>query len=279
MKRDVMDIKEYLYKDDFDLMFHRQGWHGFSYKSLYNDPDVLRLRWINPPSSEKKYSPRAFFDRFGDNTFRKLLRAIFSESCKYEKLTSICSQQKLDDHLTFMKEQEIIVVDGELLSKAPQYQHIEGLGHTLEWYVAEWFRTSLKAPARHGVTVKGVVDGGDLDVVAFVDGLRIMVECKSGKPANITEAQLSLFSQRASEFSPEIAILLLDTESDISGQIETMNKICKNGDPLSLQNIQRSLYWGFRRVYVVNAKESIEASLYAVLQLYHTKIKYLPFWG
>jgi hypothetical protein len=274
-----MDINEYLYKDDFDLMFHRQSWHGFSYKSLYNDPDVLRLRWIDPPNSGKKYSPHAFFDRFGDNTFRKLLRAIFSESCTYEKLISICSRQKLDDHLSFMNEQEIIVQNGELLSKAPQYQHIKGLGHTLEWYVAEWFRTSLKAPARHGVTVKEVADGGDLDVVAFVDGLRIMVECKSGKPTNITETQLRLFLQRADEFSPEIAILLLDTESDIAGQIEIMNKISRNGDLLSPQNKQSSLYWGFRCVYVVNAKDSIEASLYSVLRLYHTKIKHLSFWG
>ena len=191
-----MEIRELTYKDEFDLMFQRQGWRDFETKPVYNDPGVIKQRWINPPHSDKKYSPQAFYDRFGANTFRKILRAIFTGPRTQEELENNYGGQKLPklhEHLNFMKEQEIVVFEDNFWNKAPRYKDVQGIGTTLEWYVAEWFRSSLKAPARHGVTVKGVADGGDLDVVAFVDGKRIMVECKSGNPANIPEVQLKLF--------------------------------------------------------------------------------------
>jgi hypothetical protein len=83
------DMRELTYKDDFDLIFQRQGWHGFSYKSLYNDPDVIKQRWINPPHTAKSYGPQGFFHRFGDNTFRKLLRTILFRARSLEGLERI----------------------------------------------------------------------------------------------------------------------------------------------------------------------------------------------
>lgn len=266
-------------KDGFDLLFRRQGWSDFDYKSPYMDPNVIKLRWLNPPNSDKTYSPQSFYDYFGDNTFRKVLRAIFYSPRTYEQLHSICARHKLDSYLTFLKEQEIVLQDGDVWRRGLAYEQASGIGPTLEWYVGEWFRFWLQSPARHGVTVKDLVDGGDLDVVAFVDGMRITVECKSGKPEHIGETELSLFCQRAFEFSPEIAILLVDTESAIDNLIGIMNNLQFDGDRLSSQNSQNSLYWGLRRIYVTNTRESIDRSLSAVLRLYHSKIKYRTFWG
>lgn len=275
-----MDMREFTYKDDFDLLLKRQGWHDFTYKSIYNDPDVIKLRWITPPQSENTYSPSVFYDHFGNNTFRKLLRAIFSQSRIYEQLVANCSnKQKLDDHLNFMKEQEIVLQKDEQWNKAPQYEKFTDIGKTLEWYIAEWFRFELKAHARHGVNLKGIAEGGDLDVIALIDGLRIMVECKSGNPAHITERQLDLFLERVADFNPNIAILLLDTESDINKQIDILNTLRKYGDALSPHDKKGTLFWGIKCIYVVNTRESISSSLYSVLRLYHTKIKYLSFWG
>jgi hypothetical protein len=273
-----MNLRESLVKKDgFDLMFRRQGWSNFEYKSPYLDPQVIKLRWTDPPNTTKKYSPQSFFHHFGDNTFRKLLRAIFFSPRTYEQLKCLCEEQKLDDHLAFMSEQEIVEQEGDIWKKNPRYQQVSGIGPTLEWYIAEWFRSWLQSPARHGVTVKDLADGGDLDVVAFVDGKRIMVECKSGKPENISETELRLFLQRAFEFGPEIAILLIDTESSIDKPVEIVNSLRSGSDPLTSQDSHKSLYWGMHHIYAVNTRESIAYSLSAVLRLYNSKIKYLSF--
>ena len=86
---------------------------------------------------------------------------------------------------------------------------MSGIGPTLEWYIGEWFRFWLQVPARHGVTVKGLADGGDLDVVAFVGERPILVEGKSGNPVYITKAQIELFLCRMADFNPAIALLLI----------------------------------------------------------------------
>jgi hypothetical protein len=265
-------------KDGFDLIFRRQGWSDFEYKSPYLDSQVIKLRWIDPPNASKKYSPQAFYDRFGDNTFRKLLRAIFSSPRTYEQLKSFCEEQKLASHLEFMREQEIVVQERDVWKKSVGYEQVRGIGPSLEWYVAEWFRLWLQSPARHGVTVKDLADGGDLDVVAFVDGKRIMVECKSGKPENISDTELRLFLQRAFEFGPEMARLLVDTESSLDKPVEIMNSLRSVGDPLKPQDSHKSLYWGIHHIYAVNTRKSIAHSLSTVLQLYNSKIKYLSFY-
>ena len=246
----------------------------------YMDPNVIKQRWIDHPNTGKRYSPQAFYDYFGDNTFRKILRSIFSCPCTYEQLKGFCeNEQKLNGYLIFLQEQEIVLQDGDVWKKDPQYKQVSDIGATLEWYVGEWFRFWLEVPARHGVTVKGLADGGDLDVVAFVEGKRIMIECKSGNPANIGEAQLRFFLQRAKEFGPEIAILLIDTEGTIEKPIDIMNSLQATGDRLSSQDDHNNMYWGMRHIYVTNTRKSIGRSLSAVLRLYNSKIKYLSFWG
>jgi len=183
-------MRELTYKDDFELILKRQGWHLLGCKPLYNDPDVIKQRWIESPDTGNRYGPEAFFDRLGENTFRKILSFIFSGPRTKEELEQRYGGKKLNGYLDFLKEQEIAVYEGGLWRKAPRYTHVQDMSRTLEWYVAEWFRHVLKAPARHSVHIEGIGDGGDLDDVAFVDGARMMVECKSGDPANITEAHL-----------------------------------------------------------------------------------------
>jgi hypothetical protein len=265
--------------DIFELMLRRQGWHLLRSRPSSNDPKVIQLR-RRVAANGIEYGERAFFDAFGENTFRKLLRHIFfHKRCTYDDLKRICANgQKLDSYLAFMIDTELVVREGDLWCKGPVYKRIDNLGPTLEWYVAEWFRSWLQVPARHGVAIKGVADGGDLDVVAFVDSIRVMVECKSGSPAQVTETGLRLFLRRAAEFNPEIAVLLIDTESRIDAQIEMLNRLRSGGDPITAQDEHKSLCWGARHIYVINARVNIAESLSAVLRLYYSKIRHLSFW-
>src|SRR6266498_833436 len=126
--------------DQFEIMLRRQGWHLIRHKSVHNDPKVIRLHC-----------------RHGVDGAHDDLRRICS------------SELKLAKYLHFMCEHELTVQEGEFWCKSPAYKDIDNIGPTLEWYVAEWFRSWLEVPARHSVAIKDVADGGDLDVVAFVD--------------------------------------------------------------------------------------------------------------
>ncbi|MBV9710199.1 MAG: hypothetical protein JO011_04680 [Ktedonobacteraceae bacterium] len=265
--------------DQFEIMLRRQGWHLIQHRPVYTDPKVIRL-YCQQDEDNTRDNTTTFYDAFGDNTFRKLLRHIFfHKRCTHDDLKRICSsEQKLAKYLNFMSEQKLIVQERECWQKGPAYRDIDNIGPTLEWYVAEWFRSWLQVPARHSVVIKDVADGGDLDVVAFVDGIRVMVECKSGSPSQITETDMKLFLRRATDFNPEIAILLIDTESRIDQQVEMLNRFRVGSDPIIPQDDHKSVYWGARHIYVINARSSIADSLSAVLRLYYARIRHIAFW-
>lgn len=267
-------------QDNFEIMLRRQGWHLIRHRPARTDPNVIRLQHAQASAEGLEAVEDVFYQMFGENTFRKLLRhIIFHKCCSLDDLKRICgSPQKLQKYLDFMLERGLIMQDQDQYVKGLEYKGVDNIGPTLEWYVAEWFRSWLWVPARHGVAIRGVADGGDLDVVAFVDGIRVMVECKSGSPAQITENDMKLFLQRAADFNPEIAILLIDTESRIDQQVEMLNRIRVSNDPITAQDDHRSIYWGARHVYVVNTRISIADSLSSVLRLYYSKIRHGAFW-
>lgn len=267
-------------QDNFEIMLRRQGWQLIRHKPIHTDPKVIRLYHHDHSTNGTECSESAFYEAFGDNTFRKLLRHIFyHKQCNIEELKRICnSETKLNKYLTFMCGHALIIQESNLWHKGPLYKTIDNLGPSLEWYVAEWFRNWLQVPARHGVAIKDVADGGDLDVVAFVDGIRVMVECKSGSPSQITETEMKLFLRRSAEFNPEIAILLIDTESRLDAQIDMLNRLRPGGDPFTAQDEHKGPFWGIRNVYVTNTRGSIGDSLSAVLRLYYSKIRHIAFW-
>ena len=262
-------------QDNFDLMLRRQGWYLIQHRPISTDFRVIHL-----PAEANAAHPTLLYEAFGETTFRKLLRHIFyHHQGTLNELRSICSGElKLAKYLDFMQEHRLVELDGETWRKGSTYKTINNIGSTLEWYIAEWFRTWLQVPARHGVTIKGVADGGDLDVVAFVDGIRVMVECKSGSPSQISETDIQLFFRRAADFNPEIAVLLIDTESRIDQQIDIFNRLRSGGDPLKPQDAGKNLYWGARHIYVTNTKLGIGESLSAILRLYYSKIRHISFW-
>jgi hypothetical protein len=270
-----------LLDSDFDLVFLRQGFLNFTYQSeTRTDPLVLAQKWCHPPNGGD-YLVDEFYRRFGTNAFRKVLRRIYTapNGVGRETLAENCDAQLLDDHLTFMTHQELAVEQSGIVYKSDRYQHISDIGRTLECYVARWFQQVLQCPARYGVHVPSIVDGGDLDVVAFLDGLRIWVECKSGR--NIDDDQLRLFHERAQVFTPVMAILLIDTDARKSMQryVDRLNRLSDPALPFEVKNSREWVYWRGRSLYAVGVPNSIQESLLAVLRLYHDCVRFVPFPG
>jgi|GEM_PF-1734386 len=284
--------------DKFELLLRRQGWHLQSYSSTYNDPQVIQWRPILGPH-EGISAARPFSSYLGDNTFRKILRAIMTSPRDMKFLSGICANQaKLAQSLDLLEAGGIAVHNGDLWSKGPGCKDIDNTGPTLEWYVAEWFRRELEAPARHGVKIEEVPRGGDLDVVAFVNDQRIMVECKTGKPENISDIDIRWFLQRAHDFKPEMAILLIDTESSVAKPAHLASQIVGELSRASLELSRKSpneetsdtkntlaaafpkypdLFWCARNIYITSVRHGIDAALSAVLRLYHSHVRHLLF--
>jgi hypothetical protein len=282
-------------EDGFYLRLRRQGWHLTSCKPVYADKQVLGPHLTVASKTDIFPTEPTLFAELGDATARKLLRAIVAEPRTEEWLRGICgNEETLARHLTYFLAmgfiQQVAVGTWAL---TPACAHVDNLGPTLEWYVAQWFRVELQAPARHGVTLHEV--RGELDVVAFVDDSRVWVECKSGKPENITEAHLREFLQRAYDFNPEMAVLLLDTTSDIEPHVVgTLNRLYeelarKDGCwddpslPVGALRIEaqprygKGVYWGARHLYVVNTRRDIGDALDSVLRHYHAHARHQRF--
>lgn len=120
------------------------------------------------------------------------------------QLREMCGNElKLAKILAYLEAGNVIARNGNTWTKGPQCSKINDIGHTLEWYVAEWFRRYLKVPARHGVSLQELRYGGDLDVVAFVNDLRVIVECKAtGRPDRFSKSKAQQFLQRVQDFNP-----------------------------------------------------------------------------
>ncbi len=171
-------------------------------------------------------------------------------------------------------------------------RRIDNLGPTLEWYVAQICQRELSASAEWSVKLEGLTIGGDYDVLAWLDPLLMYVETKSAAPAKIDERQLRNFLQRTQELAPDLAVLLIDTESDLTSLLErlrtiitselrdftTFNEFVEHATqlPIRAQADYPGLSFGYRRVYVTNSEPSILTQLRRCLQHYHVHVKGVP---
>lgn len=289
--------------DGFYVALRRRGWHLTSVAPVYDDPNVIRWR-VPFISAIDEWESAGFYDAFGDNTFRKVLRAIIGsvQPRTWAQLHSICgNEKKLNGILGYLIASGIaeIVGDDNSWMKGLEYQHINNIGTTLEWYVAEWFRRELQAPARHGVTLKEVHQGGDLDVIAFVNDICVFVECKTSKPSDISETEIRWFLQRAHDFGPDIAVLLIDTDSPITKPVRLAAQIARELDWLENHpeatklpaEIREGLVTsgaldgysvaGYRHLYcighnafITGVPESVDTSLSNALRFYYSYLRH-----
>jgi hypothetical protein len=286
-------ISSFLSRDpleEFAVSLRRQGWTVTQALTYKTDSRILK---VNNAASPRQ-APNQLYEFLAKKTVRKLLRAIISGPQTRERLLRIClDEQELDRILADFEVDGFAERIGEEWTRGSACAGIDSMGPTLEWLVAEWFRSRLLCPAQHGVCIAEVPRGGDLDVVAMVNNVRVWVECKTKKPQDLTEEELRWYLQRAHDFNPEMAVLLIDTNSSIEEPINVLNHICAEvkwkqqalAGPASNEQrrIQletfgrrhkKELWWGEGNRFVTNVVHSIEASLMAVLRLYHNEIRH-----
>src|SRR5450755_267499 len=261
--------------DGFVQHMRARGWSVANIQPISTDPKVIRQPWLVCPNGAR-YSDRAFYHLFGITRFRKLLRtALLRTPCTTPTFAALCPDaSELHTYLTFLQDQELLHNEGTVWSRGKRLFHVSDIGHTFEWYVAEWFRLTQTCrsqhviPVRHGVTFHRSLDIGDIEVVALLDSWTVMLECKSS--SKISANELALFLKRATLLQPAIAVLLIDTPTlSPDGHIRRLNALlAKNGEePLIPVASAEGMYWGAKHMCVTCISQSLPSALEAVLQV------------
>ena len=261
----------------FDARMSQHGFTTLRTRKIASDPDVFRQQWVVCPNGAS-YPGHTFFRLFGTTSFRELLRYLLSHTpCTREPLEQMVPHDALlTSYLAFLLDQGWFHLDrGRWYDQGPYQGHISNIGRTLEWYAAEWFRLTYSidavVPVRHGVEVSGLPLAGDLDVVAFLDELVILVECKSY--SEVEQAHFSRFLQRVHAFHPTLAIMLIDTLSPFAHErLALFNAALQSLGYAPLRG-SRGFYWGALNSYVVNVERSIETSLLDVLRFHQWPVQ------
>jgi hypothetical protein len=132
-------------------------------------------------------------------------------------------------------------------------------GGTLEWYVAHAVRRRLRADAAAGVKFHAPGIGGDLDVVAAVEGKLIAIELKSSPPKHIKEPELDAFVARLRALRPDIAVFAIDTALRMDDRVIPMleEAAARAGSALQVRRVERHVWALSPHVYAVNARPSL----------------------
>jgi hypothetical protein len=157
--------------------------------------------------------------------------------------------------------------NGYMLTKQP----VKSFGETLEWYIAEVFRREFSSEAIWGVKFKRPKIGGDYDVIAKFDGSLFYVEVKSSPPKQIYDSEIAAFLDRVFDFSPEIAVFLIDTELRMKDKIVPMfeDELKKRFAYVpDIIRMEKELFQILSRIFIINSKDSIVSNIEKVLNWY-----------
>lgn len=261
-------------------------------RTLYPHDNWQRILERHGQFKYHEYFPREFtshyLDRFGKASFRKMIRRLLRDGRQFvetEELRKIAGGSTVD-YLTYLERTLLIEQEGNQVRLT---REICDIGASLEHYVAMLCERELRGAAEWGVLLENLPrSGGDYDVLAWLEPSLVYVECKSARPSNIGESELREFLQRSFELAPDLAILLIDTDTDLTSFVnDKINPIIREEFGIEEEGFMSvkehgdypRVFFGAFRIYVINSKKSILGQLRRCLQLYYAHSKAASFYG
>jgi hypothetical protein len=240
-----------------DMLLRRRGFRIYKKEP----PDDLLL----PP---KKHQA-GYYRRLHKYSFRLFLRDVIKRQGLFalEGVTRYATPAVTKRYLDYLLSIKLIrkKQKGYLLARGP----VTSFGPTLEWYIAEVFKREFGSETVWGVKFKRPRVGGDYDVIAKIGGSLVYLEVKSSPPKQIYDSEIAAFLDRVEDLSPAVAIFLMDTELRMKDKIVPMfeKELRKrNEPPPQVERIERELFGIKDRVFIVNAKESIDRNIELTLE-------------
>jgi hypothetical protein len=209
-----------------------------------------------------------FYSALHKYSFRLFLRDVIKHQDRFslEQVTRYASTRVIRSYLGYLRDIGMIRegAAGYTLTRRP----ITSFGPTLEWYVAELLKREFGAETLWGVKFRRPKVGGDYDVLAKLDGSLLYAEVKSSPPKQVAESEIAAFLDRVDDLAPEAALFLMDTELRMKDKIVPMfeQELAKRmTDPFPVLRVERELFHIQDRIFIVNAKESINRNIEKVV--------------
>ncbi|BDG05765.1 hypothetical protein AMOR_47610 [Anaeromyxobacter oryzae] len=136
-------------------------------------------------------------------------------------------------------------------------------GGTLEWWIGRELARRLAVQVATGVRSGAPGVGGDLDVVASVEGKLVYVELKSSPPKHVSREELRAFVARVRALRPHLAILAVDTALRLGDKV--LPDLAAAVDGAAPVRLGRENYRVAPRLYAVNARQDLVENLCVVI--------------
>lgn len=257
---------------------------GFRLVGYGNENNVIKPTKKGDLSVSGKY-----YELLSDYTFRKILRHLVAKngSAHRKEIQNMCSSPTLHHFENFLINNGIVKITANDMWQL-EYR-VDSFGYTLEWFISWLISNKLRSISAWGVKIEGLYAGGDYDVLSFINSTLMYIECKSKRPNEVEQNEIRQFLQRSQDLSPELAVMLVDTDSQLTELIEKFQQILisiervvseKTGPkwkpPKSLISKLsgfNELYFHPRRIYVTHSQPSILNALQDCLRYYNTVVK------
>jgi hypothetical protein len=234
---------------------------GFRILSHGDSPHLLLPPQASSSQTEQLYQ---LLRRY---SFRLFLRDLIQvpQGDDYHRLNRYCSVKTAAGYVKSLTSLGIVH------TTPPRRYHlipdqVSSFGPTLEWFVCETLRREFLAPALFNVKLAHTRYGGDYDVIGLLAGTLTYVEAKSSPPRGIEQPAVDAFMKRLTEFQPDLAIFLVDTELRMLDKIvpmfnEGLGKLAPGTRKSETRRLHDEIFHIEHFVYVTNSKKGIYSNL------------------
>lgn len=219
-----------------------------------------------------------YVQMYGRTALRKMLRHLVAapdRTMNRSELEGIAGK-RCGPLLQYMGAVGMVSVDNDVVRLSTS---VSDLAPSLEQYVQMVCMSELRGHAEWGLSLKDV-GSGDFDVLAWLPPTLVYFECKTGSPNNIEATSLREMLRRTLDLAPDLTILVLDSEGDISPVTRRlrMSGTVDFGVDLDMQSHAGKIYFGVFQhwpIYVINDDPNLLTQIRRCLRHYHSFGK----WG
>jgi hypothetical protein len=131
--------------------------------------------------------------------------------------------------------------------------------------VARELRRRLGCDVATGVKFRAPGLGGDLDVVAAMEGKLIYLELKSSPPKHLTQEEVAAFFARVRRLRPDVAVFAVDTALRLADRVLPLLASALAPAAAAPRRIEKDLWALTPHLYAVSAKSDLVANLCRVV--------------
>jgi hypothetical protein len=115
----------------------------------------------------------------------------------------------------------------------------ENMGGLFEWFVEEMLFREFALPALRGVRLRNSPVGGDLDLVALLEGGLLVGEIKSSPPKHIHQGEIDACIGRLFALRPRYALIVEDTHLRLGDKMAPMVEAALAGATRTAEGLTR----------------------------------------